>query len=220
MTQLMAALAVLAMTATLASCQVRESGELTIERSGIAFDGTIYPHRYDTHSDRQNGHHFIVWKGGRASGKALIEGDVPDPKLLEALIQLGAKAGDNLTEATWTSRDDASSKEPDEHVEGTPVAVTVEWDGTEHPIEKLFADASAKDFEIRVGGHAALIPIWKSGCITCLFSCPGGRTSNAKYTIRDQAKDRKRFVADEAHLPKDGTKVRVHIRLLEPKREQ
>jgi len=59
-----------------------------------------------------------------------------------------------------------------------------------------------------------LIPVWRSGCVTCLFSCPGGKTSNAAFTIRDQYLNRKVFLADEKNLPPDGTPVRVSMRVM------
>ncbi|MBZ0257770.1 YdjY domain-containing protein [bacterium] len=187
---------------------------LEVKGEKITIDGTIYPHRYSTRKDRANGHHFIVWSGGGNARKALIETKISDVNILEKLVQIGAKPGDNLTEKTWDERSDPKSIAPDQRVEGSQVRITVEWDGDEHEIWELI-DGSESDFDIRVGGHKNLIPVWRSGCVTCLFSCPGGRTSNHAYTIRDQALNRKTFWAREDQLPKDGSKVKVHFYLLE-----
>ncbi|MDP8245395.1 MAG: YdjY domain-containing protein [Candidatus Hinthialibacter antarcticus] len=184
-----------------------------IEVSGdkVTFGGKIYPARFNSRNDRANGHHFIVWSGGGNARKALIESNVPDVDILAKLIATGAKPGDNLTAEAWTERKDEKSTAPDQRVEGTKIRITVEWDGVEHRMGEMIESASESDFDIRVGGHAALVPVWRSGCVTCLFSCPGGRTSNHAFTIRDQALDRKTFRAIESNLPKDGAAVRVNF---------
>lgn len=185
------------------------------DQKAIEFQGKLYPRRYNTHSDRQGGHHFIVWSKGGAAGKALIQSNTPDLEILSALGTLGAKPGNNLTEETWTKRNEPNSPEPDRHVLGSKVRIWVEWNGEKHPIQTLFQRSTDQDFEIRVGGHQDLIPLWRSGCVTCLFSCPGGRTSNAVYTIREQAQGSVNFVADEDRLPKDGAIVKIRMELEE-----
>ena len=66
---------------------------------------------------------------------------------------------------------------------------------------------------MRFGGNAANIPKWKSGCIVCLYSCPGSKIGNARYTVRDYTKDVTRFRAKPDALPPDGTRVGVVLRL-------
>jgi hypothetical protein len=179
----------------------------------IRFPGVIYPHRYNTFRDRENGHHFIVWSGGGNAKKALITTNTPDEQILDGLLILGAAPGDNLTQDGWTKRSDPSSAEPDKRVQGTVVDIIVSWEDRELPANQLFKNTKESDFDFRVGGHYDLIAIWRSGCVTCLFSCPGGRTGNAAFTIRDQSLNRKTFQADESILPPDGTLVLVHMRL-------
>lgn len=185
-----------------------------VMQGAIEFPAVIYPQRYNEHRDRAQGHHGIVWQGGGAAHKALIEAQCADRDILAALEQAGAEPGNNLTQETWSARNDPDSPEPDQQVEGTAVRVTVQWDEVEKPWHALFREAGEEDFVIRVGGHAELIPVWRSGCVTCLFSCPGGRTSNAAYTIRDQAQQEMAFYADEETLPADGTAVTVRMALV------
>lgn len=177
----------------------------------ISFPGTIYPERYNTRADRNNGHHLIVWSGGGNARKALIGTDFNDKDILTFLESLGAVAGNNLTEKTWTERDNPASAEPDKHVEGTPIDVFVSWGKEEYPIYTLLKETTPEEIDIRVGGHIDLIPLWNSGCVTCSFSCPGGRTSNAAFTIRDQARNTHSFFADLSRLPKDGTEVKIRM---------
>ncbi len=182
----------------------------------VTIEGTIYPTRYNSRSDRANGHHFIVWSDGGNAKKALIEISNNDVELLSKLISAGARPGNNLTEEAWTKRNDDLSTEPDQRVLGSKLRITVEWDGEERDAYELFEDSGLADFDIRVGGHEALVPVWRSGCVTCLFSCPGGRTSNHAYTIRDQALQRKQFTANESILPKDGSRVTVNFYVSSP----
>ncbi len=41
----------------------------------------------------------------------------------------------------------------------------------------------------------------------CLYSCPGGKVSNASYTIRDFVDEETEFRAQENLLPPDNTNV-------------
>ena len=66
---------------------------------------------------------------------------------------------------------------------------------------------------MRFGGNAANIPKWKSGCIVCLYSCPGSKVGNARYTVRDYTKDTTRFRAKPGALPPDGTRISVVLRI-------
>ena len=190
---------------------------MDLSEGGIEFPGVIYPERYNTRTDRANGHHFIVWSGGTNAEKALINTDVPDERILAGLEALGAAPGNNLTEATWTERFNENSPAPDRRVEGARLKIVVSWEGMARPAYELLEGATESDLDIRFGGYEALIPLWRSGCVTCLFSCPGGRTSNAAFTIRDQALNRKSFRAERSKLPADGTPVRV---IIQPVREE
>src|SRR6187549_508736 len=76
------------------------------------------------------GHHAIVWKGGRAHRCALFASDVSDHDVRVALNSIGARAGENLTPAAWDARKVPTSSEPDKRVDGTPVDVFVEWEGS------------------------------------------------------------------------------------------
>ena len=71
---------------------------------------------------------------------------------------------------------------------------------------------------MRFGGNAANIPKWKSGCIVCLYSCPGSKVGNARYTVRDYEKGVTRFRAKPGVLPADGTSIRVVLRVNAPQK--
>ncbi len=65
----------------------------------------------------------------------------------------------------------------------------------------------------RFGGNEEHDERWESGCIACLFSCPGGVVSNERYSIRDYVREVTRFYP-ASDLPPDEIPVTVTIELL------
>ncbi len=173
----------------------------------VRFPAKIYP----SHFNRGEGladHHLIVWKEGRAADLALIQAEVPDREILEALIAVGGTPGDNLGADAWLLRNNPLSTAPDQAVKGSRIELRIRLGARELKVEELLEDHGNKGYLFRLGGHAALIPLWRSGCVVCLESCPGGRVSNSCYTMRDLAAGRARFKL-RSGLPPDGTAVEV-----------
>lgn len=161
------------------------------------------------------GYHLIVWKDGGAAGAALFRAEVSDTQVLDALEKL-ARPGDALGMATWEERKDPSSKAPDQVIAGPPVEVLVRVPGRPAlvPLDQILEDPGGRGFDMRFGGHRANIPRWKSGCIVCLYSCPGSKVGNARYTVRDWVKGTTRFrVRKDAPLPADSGRVGIVFRL-------
>jgi hypothetical protein len=162
------------------------------------------------------GYHLIVWKGGGAAMAALFRAEVTDTQVLDALEKLGAQPGNALGMATWDERKDASSKAPDQVIAGPPVEILIRVPGRPEPLtlDQILEDPGGRGFDMRFGGHRANIPKWKSGCVVCLYSCPGSKVGNARYTVRDWVKGTTRFrVRKGAPLPADGEKVGIVFRL-------
>lgn len=166
------------------------------------------------------GYHAIVWRDGTASYASLFRADVTDFQVLDALEALGAKPGNALGMATWEERKDPRSAAPDQVIAGPPVEVLVRLPGKPQlvPLADLLEDRDRGPahggLELRLGGHRANIPKWHSGCIVCLYSCPGSKIGNARYTVRDYTKNETRFRARTELLPADGTRVGIVVRLL------
>ncbi|MCS6988532.1 MAG: YdjY domain-containing protein [Chloroherpetonaceae bacterium] len=182
----------------------------------VSFSGKILPSQFNAWTSWTKNHHFIVYKGGRAARNALIESDASDLDILVALESLGARSGDNLSIDAWEKRADQSSPEPDKRVEGSIIDVLVSWNDQE-PLRanEIFDDKFGKGFLFKFGGHRALMSKWKSGCVACLQSCPGGRVSNANYTLRDYESGTAKFDARKDRLPKDATPVVVTLKVLD-----
>ncbi len=163
------------------------------------------------------GYHFLVWEKGRSADHALFTTQATDLEVLEALEALGAVAGNALETDSWDEREDRSSKAPDKVIEGPKVEVLVRIPGGEEPLsmEEVLVDPGGKGFEMRFGGHRANMPKWKSGCVVCLYSCPGSKVGNASYTVRDFVDGATRFRVRPGALPDDGTEVTVIFRLVD-----
>ncbi len=132
-------------------------------------------------------YHAVVWKKGRAAREALFVARVDDRTFHRALETLGATPGNNLNAAVWDYRKNKNRPEPDTRIEGTPVEVSFWWPGLPGPLplDSLLHDPGGRGFDFRFGGNLAMIPKWKSGCIVCLYSCPGSKVGNYQYTVRD-----------------------------------
>jgi hypothetical protein len=165
------------------------------------------------------GHHAIVWRGGGARNWALFVADASDHEVRTALDSLGAKRGENLTEDAWNARKDPNNHEPDKRVGGTPIDVFVEWNGTRMPLSDLIAEKNRNSplLEFRYGGNERYQKDFKSGCIVCLYSCPGGAIGNHAHPIRDYVRDGVVYSSIVSKLPPSGTKVTI---ILKPRLEE
>lgn len=162
------------------------------------------------------GHHAIVWSGGKSKTWALFVSDASDHDVRAALDSLGAKAGENLTADAWNRRDDPMTAEPDKQVTGTPVDVFVEWRGSKGriPLAQLLTekDLPAPLLDFRYGGNERWQKDFHSGCIVCLYSCPGGAIGNHAHSIRDYVRDGIVYASVPERLPPSGTRVTIILK--------
>jgi hypothetical protein len=160
------------------------------------------------------GHHAIVWRGGRARHRALFVSDASDHDVRLALDSLGARRGENLTEDSWNARSDPHNLEPDKRVAGTPVDIFVEWNGSRVPLSDLLAEKGRAQpaLDFRYGGNERFQKDFHSGCIVCLYSCPGGAIGNHAHPIRDYVRDGVVYTSLPQRLPPSGTKVTIILK--------
>lgn len=163
-----------------------------------------------------SGYHLLCWDQGRAAMLALLQTPVSDLDIQRGLEGLGASAGENLSQATWSDRADPEAEAPRRQVEGSRVAVEVLADGLRYSADQLVAVPGGRPIDARLGGHLAFRPDWRSGCILCLVSCPGGRLSNASYTMREyyEGKAIHELTPLGEELLVDGRRLWVSLRLL------
>ncbi|HEX7153100.1 MAG TPA: YdjY domain-containing protein [Thermoanaerobaculia bacterium] len=187
-------------------------------RKEVRFTATVQPGAMSRPFGVQ-GHHAIVWKGGRSKTWALFVADVSDRDVRRALDSIGAKRGENLTPASWNERENPRSPEPDKRVVGTPIDVFVEWNGSRGriPLSRLVEEEGHASplLDFRYGGNEAYQKEFRSGCIVCLYSCPGGAIGNHAHPIRDYVRDGVVYSSAAERLPKGGTKVTITLAIRE-----
>lgn len=150
--------------------------------------------------------HGAVFLDGKNGEKAVFRGFVNHEDFYNALVELGAKAGENMT------LDNAATT----HVEGDKFDVTVNWTGAAKPVSlnEAIKDSNGKQFDIRFGGNLKTAMEKNTGCLICLDSCPVGITSNAVYTYGAVEKAKEvEFMGNKDVLPEDGTFVAVTMKL-------
>lgn len=197
------------------ACRANESGRIVVRRpSEIEFTATVHARRFDG-SWIMPGYHAVVSKTGRMAHAALLRAEVTDVEILDALAALGAETDGNLPMDAWEKRGDLRNPAPDRVLGGPPIDVLLRLAGRPAlvPLANALEDPGGRGLDLRLAGNRANIPKWKSGCVVCLYSCPGSKIGNARYTVRDWSRKVTRFRVRPGVLPPDGTKVGVVLRL-------
>lgn len=182
----------------------------------VRFAATVQPDAMDRMFGVK-GHHAIVWKGGKSQRMALFVADASDHDVRVALDSLGAKRGENLTPDAWNARDDEGNHEPDKRVEGSRIGVYVEWNHRRTPLSRLIHEEHRVEpqLEFRYGGNERWQKEFQSGCIVCLYSCPGGAIGNRAHPIRDYVRDGVVYASVPERLPPAGTRVTIILKVEE-----
>lgn len=144
--------------------------------------------------------HGAVFIDGSNGEKAVFRALVDPETFYNALLEIGAQPGNNMT---------MDNKETT-HVEGSALKVTVNWQGAprEHDINEVIKDSNGNPIDIRFGGNLEASRNKKTGCLVCLDSCPVGITSNATYTYGAvESRKEVEFYGNKDILPEDGTLV-------------
>lgn len=206
----------LALASPLAACSqnVSTASVVTVSETSIEFPATVTAAGFDEESDMA-GYHFIVWHDGRAASRSLFRTEVSDVQVLDAIEALGAEPGNALSIDTWDERHDPDSTAPDKLIEGPVVDLYVIVPGLSEALslEDILLDPGHRGFDMRFGGHRENIGQWHSGCIVCLYSCPGSKIGNASYTVREFVDGATRFRVRPGVLPEDGTEVTIRVEL-------
>ena len=184
----------------------------------IEFPATVSVAAFDGEFDMAS-YHFLVWADGRASDRALLTAHVSDIEVLDALEGFGAMPGNAVGIEAWDNRYSRESSAADTVIEGPQAKITVHVPDRDEPLslDDILIDPGGRGFDMRFGGHRDNIPKWLSGCVVCLYSCPGSKIGNAAYTVRDHVDQTTRFGVRPGVLPDDGTEVTVRIELLDPR---
>ena len=144
--------------------------------------------------------HAVVFDDGNFGGKSIYGTRANQNDFYEALMEIGAKPGNNMTPEN-------SEKT---HVEGDIMDIKVTWDGAEkeYDLGETIVDSNGNEFEFHFGGNQGRAKDKHTGCITCLDSCPVGLISNSTYTYGAVEKRREvEFYGNTEILPEEGTPV-------------
>lgn len=148
--------------------------------------------------------HGVVAIGGSNAEKSVLRGEANEIDFHEALMEIGAKPGDNV------KLEDMSKGIK---VDGEKLDVFVTWKGLgkEIPFNDIIKASDERDMDVRFGGNLVAAKEKKTGCILCLDSCAVGITSNSSYETG--ASKTVQFFGNPDVLPKDGTRVTVIFRI-------
>ena len=197
------------------ACRAGEAGRITVRRPNeIELTATVHARAFEG-GWMMPGYHAVVSKNGRMAHAALLVADVTDVEILDALEALGGETGGNLPMDAWEERNDPRNPAPDMVIGGAPLQVLLRLPGkpVTVPLADVLEDPGGRGLDLRLAGNRANIPKWKSGCVVCLYSCPGSKVGNARYTVRDWSRKVTHFRARPGALPPDGTRVGVLVRL-------
>jgi hypothetical protein len=189
------------------------AGTVTVvDERTIEFPAVITAAAFD--AGDMPGYHLLVWEGGGAADHALLRSLVSDVQVIDALEQIGAQPGDALRTDSWAERTDAEAEAPTRRIEGPPVQLEfVLPNGDVLRLDDFLLDPGGRGFDMRFGGHRDNIPEWHSGCVVCLYSCPGSKVGNASYTVRDFVTAATHFEVRRERLPADGTEITVRLQV-------
>lgn len=150
--------------------------------------------------------HGVVFDMGSNGDKSVLRGLADEREFYQALIDIGAVPGNNLT---------MEDMKLGKTVDGQKLDVFVTWEGLgkEIPFAEIIKSDDVRDMDIRFGGNFEAAKENRTGCILCLDSCPIAITSDAAYATAElDSKKIDKFIREDV-LPKDGEKVSVIFRI-------
>ncbi|MDO4595008.1 MAG: YdjY domain-containing protein [Tissierellia bacterium] len=117
--------------------------------------------------------HLVISDSGKLSDKAIFTSIATPEEFYNALKEIGAKPGDNMTEENAETTT----------VEGDKLEMYVKVNGKEINIEDALEKSTDKPIDLRFGGNLDYSKQYNTGCMVCLDSCYVGIVSNASYTL-------------------------------------
>ena len=146
--------------------------------------------------------HNSVEQSGTNGAKSIFTAFAKPEEFYNALIEIGAKPGNNMNPNNATTT----------HVEGTPIKAEITWNGADkkYDINEVVKDSNGKQIDFRFGGNLERAIDKNTGCLSCLDSCPVGIISNTTYTYGAvETRKEVKFTGNENILPEDGTYAAV-----------
>ena len=178
---------------------VTEENPLKVDKDAKSV--TIYT-KYNGKFETEATRHLVICKDGKLSDKSIFSSYVSPTDFYNALVEVGAEAGNNMT------ADNASTTKS----EGSKLEVSLCWAGHEGSvgIDDVVKDSNGKAIDMRFSGNIDPSKEFNTGCISCLDSCFVGITSNGEYPLGaiEETKEVS-FSVDADKAPEDGTPVAI-----------
>ena len=160
-------------------------------------------------------HALSYYKGGNGE-KSIMRALVSEIDYYNALTELGAIPGNNITPADMKARNSSEGKS----TEGSKLAAFITWEGSngEIPLDdaviSTVANGEARPIDLRFSGNLDFAQRAHPGCFICLDSCAAGISTNAAWPTGAINNKEVSFKGNAKVLPPDGTRVNVIVRLV------
>jgi hypothetical protein len=156
--------------------------------------------------------HGIAFEKGSNGEKSVLRGLADEKEFHQALLDIGAKPGNNLKAADMKAGADNGVA-----VLGDKLVAVVTWAGQdkEIPFQDIIKASVERKMDLRFGGNLVSAKKNNTGCVLCLDSCATGITSDAAYPTGTTQNKVVKFYGDDKVLPGDGKVVTVTFRLVE-----
>lgn len=154
--------------------------------------------------------HGVVYASGSNGEKSILRGLADEKAFHQALLDIGATPGNNLTAKDMTAGADNGVS-----VQGSKLDLFVTWEGLdkELPFAAIVKANPVRPMDARFGGNLEAAKKANTGCVFCLDSCAVGIVSDAAYPTGSTQNKVATFYGNEIVLPKDSTQVTVTFRL-------
>ena len=160
--------------------------------------------------------HALSYYKGSNGEKSIMRALVSEIDYYNALTELGAIPGNNITPADMKARNSSEGKS----TEGSKLAAFITWKGSngEIPLDdaviSTVANGEARPIDLRFSGNLDFAQRAHPGCFICLDSCAAGISTNAAWPTGAMNNKEVSFKGNAKVLPPDGTRVNVIVRLV------
>lgn len=160
--------------------------------------------------------HALSFIEGGNGEKSIMRALVSELDFHQALLDIGAKPGNNITMDDMKAKSSSEGKA----AEGDKLAVFLTWEGSngEVPLDDAVvsevADGEPRPLDLRFSGNLEFAKRSRPGCFICLDSCAAGISTNAAWPTGALNNKEVSFHGNGKVLPPDGTPVSVIVRLV------
>ena len=169
------------------------------ELNSILAKAVYQPQQFNRGPQSMKNHHFIASGHGYASYLSLINTVADDNTIHDALLKVNAEPGDG------------KNADPDNCLDGSKMDIQVLGRDAIYDASDILIEKKGKKTDFHFGGHREFFPLWKSGCVACLQSCPAGPVGVKSHAIRDLSPDECDFKVSGKVTLKENEEIYVEF---------